>query len=84
MAEGGAGVATARGAAVQCSPEEEAENAEQQETELDMLQSIFEGQILVLNSSQEYLVCILSMHILSYHPLNPARMRCHAVNRIFW
>lgn len=56
MAEGGVGVVMSGDPAVQCTPDEEAENVEQQTTELDMLQSIFEGQIIMLNSSTEYLV----------------------------
>lgn len=56
MAEGGVGFVLSGSPAVQCSPDEEAENMEQQTMEIDMLQSIFEGQIVLLNASTEYLV----------------------------
>ena len=62
MAEGGAGVVIS---STLCTPEEEAENVEQQTTEVDMLQSIFEGQIILLNSSTEYLVRVNVLWVVS-------------------
>lgn len=51
--EGGRGASGVAG----CIPQEdEADNVEQQATELDMLQSIFEGQLILLSSSKEFLV----------------------------
>ena len=38
-----------------CTAEEEVENLEQQANEKDMVQSIFEGQLVLLNST-EYMV----------------------------
>lgn len=39
----------------QCTPDEECDNREQQTTEIEMLQSIFERQFVLLNSA-EYMV----------------------------
>ena len=39
----------------QCTPDEESENREQQTNEIEMLQSIFEGQFVLLNIT-EYMV----------------------------
>ena len=41
-----------------CSAEEEADNLEQQNNEMDMLQSIFEGRIVVLSVGTEFMVCL--------------------------
>ena len=51
-------MAVAGGAAAegQCTPEEEAENREQQVNEMDMIQSIFEGQFVLLGQNMEYMV----------------------------
>lgn len=54
MAEGGGGY-------VGGSTEEIAENREQQDIEIDMLQSIFESEMVVVNPGTEYLVSIVSL-----------------------
>lgn len=44
-------------AIAKCSPEEETQNREEQATEMDMLQNIFDSkQIVVINPGTEYIV----------------------------
>jgi hypothetical protein len=56
--------------------EEESENAEQQRTELEMLQSIYTNEELtVLKESAEYLVCQNFMRIYSLNIFSQFLMR---------
>lgn len=56
-------MAVAGGAAEgQCTAEEEAENREQQTNEMDMIQSIFEGQFVLLGHNTEYMVNTFTCH----------------------
>ncbi len=61
MAEGG--TATVAPPAVTISCEEEADNKEQQINEFCMLESIFEGQMIILTQGKEFMVCMFTSHL---------------------